>query len=302
MLRLYKNNPLTFVFKVNYIGSVVEFLSYEGNFTAVNGAAEGLSSTDIGISESINATSATSLQLTGLGSKKNDFHWISDISTFGSANVDQILFVTNSPTLRPTHSPIKTCGSCTYEVILETTLETTNQNVNQTILTEAIVVVLETFSVSSEKVKTSIFIFFFGGGSELTMCFFWSVLFFFKQFDIEIDINSGEILITNVGNNLITDLLEIVQNPIFSSQVENEYNNEGNRNLNFQVTNVSSEKESKNKSSDNIAGLTQTTFWLLITVSFCFICCIIIIILCLRQKLKPNLRQTSIKQIQQSLC
>ena len=49
-------------------GGVVQFLSYEGTFTATEGPANGMSSTDIGVAED-NGTTAVgkSLQLTGSG-------------------------------------------------------------------------------------------------------------------------------------------------------------------------------------------------------------------------------------------
>ncbi|MFI0848158.1 ExeM/NucH family extracellular endonuclease [Mesorhizobium sp. IMUNJ 23232] len=46
-------------------GSVIEFLSYEGSFTATGGAANGLTSTDIGVSEAANTPAGQSLQRTG---------------------------------------------------------------------------------------------------------------------------------------------------------------------------------------------------------------------------------------------
>ena len=45
---------------------VLEFLSYEGDFTATNGPANGLMSTDIGVSETSGTPAGSSLQLTGM--------------------------------------------------------------------------------------------------------------------------------------------------------------------------------------------------------------------------------------------
>ncbi|MDJ0941004.1 MAG: ExeM/NucH family extracellular endonuclease [Woeseiaceae bacterium] len=71
-------------------GNVIEFLSYEGNFTAANGPAAGLTSTDIGVSEASNTPVGDSLQLAGDGTNSGDFTWVpSATSTFGSANNDQ---------------------------------------------------------------------------------------------------------------------------------------------------------------------------------------------------------------------
>jgi len=63
---------------------VVQFLSYEGSFTAIDNIAIGLSSIDIGVSESTKTPDGFSLQLTGQGSSYSDFTWSSpQISTFG---------------------------------------------------------------------------------------------------------------------------------------------------------------------------------------------------------------------------
>jgi len=56
-------------------GTTIEFLSYEGGFTAVGGAADGLASTDVGVSEPTNSPVGWSLQLTGSGAAAGDFTW-----------------------------------------------------------------------------------------------------------------------------------------------------------------------------------------------------------------------------------
>lgn len=56
-------------------GAVIQFLSYEGIFTAVGGPADGLTSKDIGVSESSSTTVGFSLQLTGTGTVFEDFVW-----------------------------------------------------------------------------------------------------------------------------------------------------------------------------------------------------------------------------------
>ena len=60
---------------VDNTGSVVQFLSYEGTFTATDGPAAGLTSTDIGVSEPSSTPIGFSLQLTGTGSTPDDFTW-----------------------------------------------------------------------------------------------------------------------------------------------------------------------------------------------------------------------------------
>ena len=78
---------------VNSDGAVVQFLSYEGSFTATNGAAEGQTSTDIGVDEDPAPEPGNSLQLKGAGMTYGDFAWaepspespgrINDGQTFG---------------------------------------------------------------------------------------------------------------------------------------------------------------------------------------------------------------------------
>ncbi|MGB5755321.1 MAG: ExeM/NucH family extracellular endonuclease, partial [Acidimicrobiales bacterium] len=56
-------------------GTVVQFLSYEGSFTATDGPAAGQTSTDIGVSEPSSTPIGQSLQLTGTGTTAVDFTW-----------------------------------------------------------------------------------------------------------------------------------------------------------------------------------------------------------------------------------
>lgn len=75
-------------------GTVSQFLSYEGTFTAVGGPAKGMTSTDIGVAESSSTREGDSLQLTGTGSTYGDFTWSAPApSTFGAVNTEQT-FVT----------------------------------------------------------------------------------------------------------------------------------------------------------------------------------------------------------------
>lgn len=75
---------------VDAAGDVVQFLSYEGSFTAVGGAADDLTSTDIGVSESGTTPVGFSLQLTGTGSTAADFTWADPADdTPGAANNGQ---------------------------------------------------------------------------------------------------------------------------------------------------------------------------------------------------------------------
>ncbi len=66
---------------IDNTGALVEFLSYEGTFTATSGPAAGAVSVDIGASET-NAPLGQSLQRTSNGS------WVEAASTFGACNAD----------------------------------------------------------------------------------------------------------------------------------------------------------------------------------------------------------------------
>jgi len=75
---------------VDDTGAVVQFLSYEGVLTATNGAASGMSSTDIGVSETSSTKRGHSLQLSGTGQSYSDFTWQSaSTSTKGAPNNNQ---------------------------------------------------------------------------------------------------------------------------------------------------------------------------------------------------------------------
>jgi len=70
--------------------TVVQFLSYEGAFTATTGPAAGLTSVDIGVSETGSDPAGLSLQLGGTGSTYQNFSWqAAASSTFGAFNNNQ---------------------------------------------------------------------------------------------------------------------------------------------------------------------------------------------------------------------
>jgi hypothetical protein len=76
---------------VDASSNVVQFLSYEGFFMATNGLANGLTSTDIGVSEASTNPVGNSLQLTGSGTVSTDFTWTAAIpNTFGAVNRGQM--------------------------------------------------------------------------------------------------------------------------------------------------------------------------------------------------------------------
>ena len=72
-------------------GKIIQFLSYEGTFTAVGGPADGMTSTDIRVAESGSTPVEFSLQLKGTGTAPSDFFWsIPTQSSFGAVNADQV--------------------------------------------------------------------------------------------------------------------------------------------------------------------------------------------------------------------
>jgi len=70
--------------------ALLQFLSYEGSFMAVEDAAAGHTSIDVGINESSSAIIGTSLQLTGSGLEYEDFSWVAGLQSFGAFNTGQL--------------------------------------------------------------------------------------------------------------------------------------------------------------------------------------------------------------------
>ena len=76
--------------------NVVQFLSYEGTFTAdnisINGPVAGMTSTDIGVAESSSTPVGFSLQLVGTGREYDDFSWAAaSTDTFGTLNNNSVI-------------------------------------------------------------------------------------------------------------------------------------------------------------------------------------------------------------------
>ena len=87
---------------VNSAGSVLQFLSYEGAFTATAGAAAGLVSDNIGVSEAPDNPVGWSLQLIGLGNAYEDFEWaMPAASSYGEVNAQQSFAVVPLPATLP---------------------------------------------------------------------------------------------------------------------------------------------------------------------------------------------------------
>ena len=86
--------------------SVIQFLSYEGTFTASGGAAAGETSTDIGVSESGATPASHSLQLTGSGAVYSDFTWQApQPASSGNINPGQTFLGAGNPAITLTLMP-----------------------------------------------------------------------------------------------------------------------------------------------------------------------------------------------------
>ena len=86
--------------------TLVQFLSYEGTFAGVGGVANGVTSTDIGVSQVGTEVAGSSLQLTGTGDNYGDFTWsATTVNTFGNPNTSQNFGVVDAAPSVLTTSP-----------------------------------------------------------------------------------------------------------------------------------------------------------------------------------------------------
>jgi len=84
-----QNGPDGFAL-VDATNTAVEFITYEGTFSATDGAASGMMSVDVGVAESSATPIGNSLQLGGTGGAAADFTWQSDLpATPGAVNNNQ---------------------------------------------------------------------------------------------------------------------------------------------------------------------------------------------------------------------
>ncbi|WP_378186114.1 T9SS type A sorting domain-containing protein [Aquimarina sp. W85] len=75
---------------VNSANAVIQFLSYEGVIDATDGPAAGITSVDIGVSETNTTQVGASLQLIGNGTNYADFDWqVLNTNTYGAINSNQ---------------------------------------------------------------------------------------------------------------------------------------------------------------------------------------------------------------------
>lgn len=82
---------------VDNLNQLVQFISYEGSFTASTGVAAGIRSQDIGVAEHSSTPLNWSLQLSGSGSKYSDFTWQAAESSGGLLNGQQIFVNSHQP-------------------------------------------------------------------------------------------------------------------------------------------------------------------------------------------------------------
>ena len=77
---------------LSYNSTLIQFLSYEGTFAGTDGIANGITSTDIGVSETNSTPAGQSLQLSGTGARYSDFTWNGPATANpGDANNDQTI-------------------------------------------------------------------------------------------------------------------------------------------------------------------------------------------------------------------
>ena len=77
---------------LGYMGALIQFISYEGSFTATDGIADGVAATNLDVSETSSTPVGYSLQLIGIGTQYSDFTWTDPIPhTPGSENTGQTL-------------------------------------------------------------------------------------------------------------------------------------------------------------------------------------------------------------------
>jgi endonuclease I/fibronectin type 3 domain-containing protein len=108
-------------------GNVLDLVSYEGSFTANDGAATGLVSNDISVFETSSTNSNHSLQLSGTGSAAVDFNWQSPQSaTRGGVNSGQSFNGCAADTTAPTAPQALAASAGDAQVMLSWNANTEN--------------------------------------------------------------------------------------------------------------------------------------------------------------------------------
>ncbi|MBN8680193.1 MAG: hypothetical protein J0M29_18355 [Chitinophagales bacterium] len=121
-------------------GMVVQFLSYEGAFVAANGPANGMMSTDIGVSENGSNAVGTSVYLTGNGDEYSDFTWAGPLAaTNCGVNTGQT-FVAASMGPVVSFEETQEPGACPQERFIYRTWTATDDCGNETVLNQTITI------------------------------------------------------------------------------------------------------------------------------------------------------------------
>lgn len=107
---------------INPANEVVQFLSYEGSFTAVGGTADGIESTDVAVAETSSTSVGHSLQLAGDGSKYSEFTWQAPAqNTKDAVNTNQTFPLEN---ILPTASFTYSCTNLTCQFDASQSIDT----------------------------------------------------------------------------------------------------------------------------------------------------------------------------------
>lgn len=118
-------------------GALIQFLSYEGSFTATAGPANGVTSTDIGVSETSSTPAGESLQLIGTGDTYEEFTWSGPTTaSTGSINVGQTFSGANPPGINinsPADATVFDPGTTSVDVTWTTVNLTGGEIVNVTV-------------------------------------------------------------------------------------------------------------------------------------------------------------------------
>ena len=121
-------------------GMVVQFLSYEGVFVAVGGAANGMNSTNIGVDEEPAPAIGNSLYLTGNGDEYSDFTWTGPLAASNcGVNAGQT-FIAASQGPLVTFEETQEPGACPQERFIYRTWTATDDCGNQTTLNQTITI------------------------------------------------------------------------------------------------------------------------------------------------------------------
>ena len=108
-------------------GNVLDFISYEGSFTANDGAANGMTSTDISVAESSSTNKNHSLQMGGNGSSASDFTWENpQTASDGQVNRNQTFDGCTSDTTPPASPQNLAASESDAQVLLSWNANTEN--------------------------------------------------------------------------------------------------------------------------------------------------------------------------------